>query len=74
MSELLSLGQLARRLRVTQQWLREQAEAGQVPCLKAGTRYLFNPLAVQEALAVKAARTRANESHPVGDAFEVANA
>jgi excisionase family DNA binding protein len=58
MSDLLSLSRLARRLGVTQQWLRDQAEAGRIPCLKAGDRYLFNPAAVQEALAAKAARMR----------------
>lgn len=58
MSDLLSLSRMARRLGVTQQWLRDQADAGKIPCLKAGNRYLFNPVAVQEALAEKAARTR----------------
>ncbi len=58
MDDLLSLPRMARRLPVTQQWLREQADAGKVPCLKAGTRYLFNPAAVQEALAAEAAQTR----------------
>ena len=58
MSDLLSLSRMARRLGVTQQWLRDQADAGKIPCLKAGNRYLFNPVAVQEALATKAARTR----------------
>jgi excisionase family DNA binding protein len=58
MSDLLSLGRMARRLGVTQQWLREQADAGKVPCLRAGKRYLFSVAAVQEALAVQAARTR----------------
>lgn len=58
MSELLSLPKMARRLGVTQQWLRAQADAGNVPCLRAGSRYLFNPAAVQEALAAKAANTR----------------
>jgi len=58
MSDLLSLSRMARRLGVTQQWLRDQADAGKIPCLKAGNRYLFNPVAVQEALAAKAARTR----------------
>lgn len=57
MSELLSLSRLARRLGVTQQWLRDQADAGKIPCLKAGNRYLFNPVAVQEALAAKATQT-----------------
>lgn len=58
MSELLSLSRMARRLGVTKDWLREQADAGNVPCLQAGKRYLFHAAAVQEALAVQAARTR----------------
>lgn len=58
MSELLSLTRMARRVGVTQQWLRDQADAGKLPCLKAGNRYLFSPTAVQDALAVKAARTQ----------------
>jgi hypothetical protein len=57
MAELLTLPRMARRLGVTQQWLRDQAEAGKVPCLKADRRLLFNPAAVQEALASKAAST-----------------
>jgi len=58
MNDLLSLSRMARRLGVTQQWLRDQADAGKVPCLTAGTRYLFNPVAVQEKLAIEAARSR----------------
>lgn len=58
MVDLLSLGRMARHLGVTQQWLRNQADAGKVPCLKADARYLFNPVAVQEALAEKAAQIR----------------
>ena len=58
MSDLLSLSRMARRFGVTQHWLRDQADTGKIPCLKAGNRYLFNPVAVQRALAVKAARTR----------------
>jgi hypothetical protein len=56
MSELLSLSSMARRAGVTQQWLREQADAGTVPCLQAGRRYLFSLPAVLEALAVRASR------------------
>ena len=58
MSELLTLARMARRLGVTQRWLREQAEAGKVPCLKAGKRYLFHGVAVQDAVATRAAQTR----------------
>ena len=40
---LLSLGAMARRLGVTTKWLREQAEQGKLPHLKADDRYLFEP-------------------------------
>lgn len=69
MSELLSLPRMARRVGVTQQWLRTQAEAGTVPCLQAGTRLLFNPIAVQEVLATLAARGQSALSS-VGASFE----
>jgi hypothetical protein len=59
MDDLLNLPRMSRRLGVTQHWLREQADAGVVPCLKAGTRYLFNPHSVEQALAKKAAGDRA---------------
>ncbi len=55
MSDVLSLPRMARRIGVTQQWLREQADTGHLPCLKAGNRYLFNPEAVEQAVAAKAA-------------------
>lgn len=57
MNELLSLPRMARRIGVPTQWLREQVEAGKIPCLKAGKRYLFNPVAVQERLASRATQT-----------------
>jgi hypothetical protein len=56
MSELLNLPRASRRLGVTAKWLRNQADCGIVPCLRAGTRYLFNVAAVQEALAAEAAK------------------
>lgn len=58
MCDLLSLPRMARRLGVPRQWLEQQAAAGKVPCLKVGKRYLFNAVAVQESVAVIAARTR----------------
>ena len=63
MSELFGLSRMSRRLGVTMQWLREQADAGKVPCLKAGKRYLFNPVAVQEALAAKATQVAGSEAN-----------
>jgi hypothetical protein len=55
---LLPLGPMARSLRVTSAWLRDEADAGRVPCLRAGTRYLFAPAAVESALAQRAAEER----------------
>jgi len=53
--KLLSLPRMARRLGVTQRWLREQADAGRVPHLRADKRYLFAVHAVQAELAKQAA-------------------
>ena len=52
---LLPLGPMARRLRVTAAWLRAEADAGRVPCLRAGKRYLFAPEAVERVLSERAA-------------------
>jgi hypothetical protein len=54
MSELLSLARAARRLGLTARWLRAEADAGWVPCLRAGTRYLFDLAALKTALAERA--------------------
>jgi hypothetical protein len=45
---------MARRLRLPVKWLREEAEAGRVPCLKAGRAFLFDPDAVEKALVERA--------------------
>jgi len=63
MDVLLSLVRMARRLGVTQAWLREQAEAGNVPSIKAGKRYLFNAEAVEQTLARAAAQNRQGGDH-----------
>jgi len=63
MSELLNLPRAARRLGVTAKWLRDQADCGKVPSLRAGTRYLFNVASVQETLAAEAAKRPASTSH-----------
>jgi hypothetical protein len=52
---LLSLARMARRLGVTQRWLKDAADQRVVPCLKAGSRYLFSPVAVESTLAELAA-------------------
>jgi hypothetical protein len=53
--ELLSLPILARNLRVSQTWLRQEAEAGRIPSLAAGRgRFLFSRSAVEAALVERA--------------------
>ena len=54
----LSLGQMARTLRVTSGWLKAEAEAGRVPALKAGNRFLFDRDAVIAEIARRAATER----------------
>lgn len=49
-TELLSLRRAASRLGVGGKWLREQAERGAVPGLRAGNRWLFDVVAVREVL------------------------
>lgn len=55
---VLSLARMARRLGVTASWLRAEAEAGRIPCLRAGARYLFAPAAVEAVLLERAAKER----------------
>jgi hypothetical protein len=56
--QILSLGRMARRLGVTQTWLRAEADADRVPSLRAGNRLLFAPEAVEAALAERAREGR----------------
>jgi hypothetical protein len=53
---LLSLGQMARRLKVAADALRKEAEAGRVPCVRVGDSLLFSPEAVTASLAERASR------------------
>lgn len=56
-SRLLPVGPMARLLRVPVKWLRQEAEAGRVPCLKAGNALLFDPEAVERVLLERAQAT-----------------
>ena len=51
---LVSLTNLARLLGVPAKWLREEATAGRIPHLKAGTRLLFNAAVVKRTLLKRA--------------------
>ena len=51
---LLSLGVAAARLGVPATWLRSEAQAGRLPHLKAGARFLFDLDAVEAELLRRA--------------------
>jgi hypothetical protein len=46
---------------LTQAWLRAEAEAGRIPCLRAGRRLLFDVQAVEAALIRRAAERQGGE-------------
>lgn len=54
--EILTLRRMAARLGVPSRWLREQAEAGNIPGLRAGDRWLFVP-----DVAINAVRAMAGD-------------
>jgi len=53
---LLPLGQAARLLYVPAAWLRAEADAGRLPCLRAGRQYLFDVELVGQLLLERARR------------------
>ncbi|MFH1268867.1 MAG: DNA-binding protein [Planctomycetota bacterium] len=57
-SRLLPVGPMARLLRVPVKWLRQEAEAGRVPCLKADKALLFDPDTVERVLLERAKATQ----------------
>ena len=80
--DLLPLRRMAARLGVPSRWLREQAQAGLVPGLKAGDRWLFDPEVatpavrsmasgdevLSKSIAVSLERFGINASDPSSDA------
>jgi hypothetical protein len=53
-----SLSQTATTLGVPVSWLKREANAGRVPCLRAGRRFLFDMEAVATVLAQRATADR----------------
>jgi len=51
---LLPLRRMAARLGVPSRWLREQAESGKIPGLRAGNRWLFVPDVTEAAVQAMA--------------------
>lgn len=70
---LVSLSELSERTGLPVAWLKREAEAGRVPCIRAGRRRFFDPEAVRKSLAVSVpdghAQPRADE---LGAAFVLA--
>ncbi|HYT94868.1 MAG TPA: hypothetical protein VEL76_39490 [Gemmataceae bacterium] len=58
---MVSLPALARRLRIPAKWLREEAEAGRIPHLKADTALLFDAELVEHVLLERARQTTTGE-------------
>lgn len=58
-SELVRLSGLATRLRLPARWLKAEAVAGRIPCLKVQRHFLFNVEAVRRSLADRAALSSA---------------
>jgi excisionase family DNA binding protein len=62
---LLTLGPMARRLRVPVNWLREEATSGRLPHIRAGKVFLFNADTVEKILIKRAsAATYRQADHP----------
>ena len=52
---LRMLAQHFKRYGISAGWLKAEAEAGRIPCFKAGRRLLFDAEAVEQALLQRAA-------------------
>jgi len=57
----VTLNQAARALGLPHDWLREEADAGRIPCLIAGDRYLFDLDLLREIVME---RTRRGDGPP----------
>lgn len=65
--QLNTLRMLARRLQrfgLSMAWLKAEAEAGRIPCLRAGRRLLFDPDAVEQELIERARRAQEGRADP----------
>ncbi len=54
--DTMTLPRMARRLGVTQAWLRGAVERGDIAALRAGNRLIFNVAATERRIAELAAR------------------
>ena len=61
---LLPLQIMARRIFVSAAWLRTESEAGRIPHLRAGKRFLFDPETVERVLVERAQQSQENSNVP----------
>ena len=54
---LVTTSELARRWRVAARWIRQEADQGRLPGVRAGAQWLFNLEVVEHLLAERAATT-----------------
>ncbi|MCC7172162.1 MAG: hypothetical protein IT459_17080 [Planctomycetes bacterium] len=59
--QLVSLPQLSRHLRTPARWLRDEADAGRIPHIRAGRQRLFDLPTVERVLAERAAKAEFTE-------------
>ena len=55
---LMTIGRIARRLRVPVRWLREEAASGRIPAIRAGSVFLADAEAVERVLLERANSTQ----------------
>lgn len=66
MSELLPLPRAARRVGVPIRWLKDEADSGRIPCLRADSSFLFDEETLIESLRIRASgqtSARQTETH-----------
>ena len=54
MDQLLSLPRMARKVGVTQRWLKQESDAGRLPHVNAEGRYLYSCKAITKAILLEA--------------------
>lgn len=57
MNDLVNISQLARIMKVSIRWLRQETDAGRIPHLSAGNDTLYNLSVVQDVFAKRAGQT-----------------
>ena len=60
-NNLISIGQLSRKLKISVVWLKVQADKGVLPCISAGGKLFFNLETVKNKLAELASKGDNND-------------